>query len=103
MNTVVKEHVRQYNIRERQDDSDAGVIETILEAKIIWRDVVGKRRWWNDVFCVVEVNGMLIGYDGAATTGDNNPRDVGWEFDPSTICAVKPKEITTIIFEKVNL
>ena len=102
MNSTIQEHVRQYNIREQQDDSDDGVIDTILEAAIVWSTVVNRRRWWNDLFVVVEVNGMLIGYDGAATTGDSNPVDVGWEFDPSSICVVKPKEITTIVFERVE-
>lgn len=43
----------------------------------------------NDVFNVVEIDGMLIGFDDAETTGDNSPSDVGFEFDPESIVEVE--------------
>lgn len=50
---------------------------------------------------VVEVDGMLIGFDGATTTGDDSPSDKGWEFNPSSICEVQAKEVTTTVYGRV--
>lgn len=100
MNEKIREHVRAYNIREFEDASDEGIIETIRDAPSKWSTVTCERRWWEDLFVVVEIDGMLIGFDDANTTGDNSPSDVGWEFDPSSICEVVAKTVTTTVYEK---
>ncbi len=51
---------------------------------------------------VVEVDGMFIGFINAHATGDSSPREIGWEFDPESICEVIPKEVITTIYEKVK-
>ena len=73
--------------------------ETLMEGgDIVYTEDIGSRRWWNDVFCVCDLDGRLIGFDSAETTGDNSPADVGWEFDINTICDVEKKEeVKTII------
>ena len=101
MNEKIREHVRAYNEKQGyvdQDDSD--IIETIRDAKEVWSGNDSDRRWWTDCFTVVEVDGMLIGFDDAKTTGDDSPRDKGWEFDPSSICEVVAKEVITTIYER---
>ena len=54
------------------------------------------------MFVVVEIDGMLIGFDDANTTGDKSPSDFGWEFDPSSICEVVAKEVVTTVYEKAS-
>lgn len=61
----------------------------------IYSESLGSSRWWDNLFCVTEVNGVLIGFGWASTTGDNNIFDAGWEFDKDTICYVDKKEVTT--------
>ncbi len=102
MNEKIREHVRAYNEREFEDASDEGIIETIRETPAKWSVVTGERRWWEDLFVVVEIDGMLIGFDDANTTGDKSPSDVGWEFDPSSICEVVAKEVVTTVYEKAS-
>lgn len=94
------EFVDEYLKREAGDFYDSNSFEECFKEWIGWEDdvyseSVGSSRWWDNLFCVSEVDGVLIGYGWAATTGDNNIFDVGWEFDKSTICYVEKKEVTT--------
>jgi hypothetical protein len=100
MNEKIREHVRAYNLREFDDSSDEGIIETIRDAVEVWSGNDSDRRWWTDCFTVVNIDGMLIGFDDAKTTGDDSPRDKGWEFDPESICEVVAKEVVTTVYEK---
>ena len=68
----------------------------------IYGESLGSSRWWDNLFCVQEVDGVLIGYGWASTTGDNNIFDVGWEFDKDTICYVEKKEVTTIKYVRLK-
>lgn len=101
MSEKIREHVRQYNVREFDDASDDAIIETIRDAKVIWSKMTTSRRWWDEEFRVVEIDGMLIGYDGADTTGDESATDKGWEFDPSSICEVEAKQVVKTEYVKV--
>lgn len=102
MNTKILEHLKKHNEKHGWATDEACIIETLTEAKVIWSKKTSQHRWWNDIFRVVKINGMLIGYDYAEATGDNSLRDLGWEFNMESICEVKPKEIKTIIYEKIN-
>lgn len=55
-----------------------------------WDEQLGSSRWWDNLFVVQEINGKLIGYEWAATTGDRSARDRGWEFNENSICFVEP-------------
>ncbi len=99
MNEEIKAHVAKYCASKGWPTDDETIIDVIREAKSVWSGLVSTRRWWRDVFCVVEIDGMLIGFMGAQADGDG-PEDRGWEFDPSTICKVKSKEVTMTIYEK---
>ena len=65
----------------------------------VWEGERSHRRHWADVFRVVEIEGVLIGYGAAETTGDDSPHDKGWELELDTICEVAPVtklvEVTT--------
>jgi hypothetical protein len=101
MNDKVREHVKAHAAALGYGTTDDVLIEIITEAKTIHSEVVDSRRWWDELFCVVEVNGMLIGYDGAKTTGDMSARECGWEFAQSSICEVKATSKTITVYERV--
>jgi hypothetical protein len=102
MNEKIRAHVAAFNIANGFPPSDEGVIETIREGDRVWRGYESERRWWTDCLTVVAVNGMLIGFADAITTGDDSPRDKGWEFDPTTICEVVAEQVTTTIYKPVK-
>jgi hypothetical protein len=95
MNQKIREHVSKFNEGNGWSVDDDTLIETIRESERVWRGGESGRRWWTDCFTVVTVNGMLIGFGDAITTGDDSPSDKGWEFDPESICEVEAYEVTT--------
>jgi hypothetical protein len=98
MNEKIRLHVENFNEANGFEEGEDSVIETILDADVIWVGERSNSRWWTDCLKVVSIDGMLIGYDGAETTGDDSPSDKWWEFDPATICEVEAKEITTTTY-----
>ena len=100
MNEKIREHVRSRNIREFDDASDEGIIEAITEEDVIWSKPINERRWWTDTFNVVEIDGMMIGFMWAETTGDENAREKGWEFNPSSICEVVAQQVVKTEYVK---
>lgn len=56
----------------------------------LYKESLGNSRWWENLFLVQEINGKLIGYNWATTTGDTNAQDRGWEFDEDSVCFVEP-------------
>lgn len=106
MDEQVRAHVAAYNKAQGYATDDATIIETITEASYehqVYAELISRRHWWNIVFRVVEVGGMLIGYDDAETTGDIGPSETGWDLDPSTICRVRPVEKTVTAYERVEV
>ena len=99
MNGKIKTHIKNYcENRGYTCNSVNDIHETLTECgNEIYRETVGERRWWNDVFIVVDLEGMLIGFSDAETTGDSNPSELGWEFNTSSICEVVRKEETKVI------
>ena len=100
MNVKIKQHVAAFLAKQGDDATDESIIETIRAAKEVWSGDEDKRRWWTDCLTVVEVDGMLIGFGNAITTGDASPKDKGWEFDPNTICEVVAECVTTTIYAR---
>ena len=101
MNKEIKKHLIAYNEKNGYPIDDESIGETLLEdGNIIYSEVTDSHRWWDDVFVVKKVDGMLIGYMDAKTTGGRSPWEVGWEFDEDTVCKVKPVEKTITIYEK---
>ena len=101
MNNKIKNHIKKYNKEHKYGIDDEDIIETITEAQIIYTEVTEKHRWWNDTFNVCNLNGLLIGYDWAETTGDMGIFDVGWEFDPKSICEVVEDREIKIVYKKI--
>ena len=99
MNEKIREHVKKYNETKGYDITDEGIVDTIRES-VIWSGNFSSRRHWTDCLSVSKVNDMLIGFDDAQTTGDENAYDKGWEFDPESICEVEESQITTTVYKK---
>ncbi|MCK5016255.1 MAG: hypothetical protein KAS32_04210 [Candidatus Peribacteraceae bacterium] len=101
MNEKIKEHLNKYCIKQGwgELESDGDILETLQGVDVIYTGVTEEHRHWDDVFTVVEIDGMLIGYDNAHTTGDLTPNETGWEFDLNSVCEVE-KETKTITIYK---
>lgn len=52
---------------------------------MVTREELGSKRHWDDVYRVIRIYGMLIGFQSAETTGDDSPEDKGWVFDLNSI------------------
>ena len=55
MNAKIRDHVAAYNARNGYETDDESIIDTIREAKQVWRGDESSRRWWTDCFTVVEI------------------------------------------------
>jgi len=104
MNEAVKEYLKGYNAKNEYGIEDDDLLETLLEGDQIYSKVTSKHRWWNCTLVVVDIGGKLIGYEWAATTGDNTARDLGWEFDEDSVCFVEKKEeqVTVTTYHKTE-
>jgi hypothetical protein len=100
MNKNIYEHLKKYCSKNgfEFDGSARDILETLQDSgERVYCEDAGSRRWWKDTFEVVDLDGMLIGFSGATTTGDDSPTDKGWEFDPETCCEVEMHTETKII------
>jgi len=98
INEKVLQHVTAFNSANGYGADEATIIESIREGKRIWRGNESKRRWWNEYTYVVEINGMLIGYRDAETTGDMSAQETGFEFDTGSIREYEAKEQTVTVY-----
>ena len=94
------EFVEEYLKKEAPEFYEKNGFDDCFKEWIGWGDAiysesVGDSRWWTNLFCVQEIDGVLIGYSWASTTGDNGIDDLGWEFDKTTICYVEKQEVIT--------
>jgi len=72
----------------KTDDPVGHLLESPRESV----EVTGSRRWWDDTIEIVKVGERYFRFLGAQTTGDDNAKDKGWEFDAETIVEVWPIE-----------
>ena len=101
MNDIIKQQLTQYNVKNNWPIDDKSLIETLKESgKHIWRDNGFGHRWWIEYFNVVELDGMLIGYNDTQTTGDKTAKEVGYDFDISSICEVISETKTITVYHK---
>ena len=99
MNTAL-ESLKEYCIRKGYDP-DEDLYEILQEGNVVHFEVYDSRRWWNDTENVTEIEGKLYRWYGAETTGDDSPRDVGWEFNSDYIHLVeKVTELREVTFYK---
>jgi len=96
-----KEHLEKYCESHGWGTSDADLLEALQEENTIYREERRQYRWWNEYRYVVEIDGMKIGYIYAEANRDESVNELGYEFDPFTICEMKPIEKTIITYQKV--
>lgn len=100
MNDKIKQHIVNYCNKNGYPTTDAVLCEVLRECGYeLYREIVDHKRWWNEVFVVVEIDGMEIGFFTAITTGDNSPEDLGWEFNLSDVCMVDKYEVVKTIYK----
>jgi hypothetical protein len=102
MNEKIRKHLVQYCEKNGWEmglvSEDEDFEEILTEAKTVYEEKVGSRRWWDDYFTAVDVCGLLIGFKSAKTTGDDSPWDKGWEFGIDSVCeVVRTEETQTIV------
>lgn len=103
MNAKIKDHLTAYANANGYDTTDDGLMNILLDTyDYVFEEITGSHRWYEDKFVVVEIDGMLIGFDTFHTTGDNNWRDMDLEHDINSVCEVVKKEVTTTVYEPVK-
>ena len=99
MNERIRAHLVQYCKKKNFSTDDATLMETIREGKRIDRKEIGVHRWWTEYRYTVEVDGILIGYIDAESSGDMSPSEMGYEVDPNSICEMRPVSETITTYE----
>lgn len=107
---TAKEFVIDYveNHPDNRDDNGKPYYEDLSEffhdmgGECGWTEVTSSSRWWDNLFAVQKINGKLVGYGWASTTGDTSINDVGWEFDEDSICFVEPYEETITRYREIK-
>ena len=100
MDSRIKKHLEQYGVSQGWDVTDEDILlEILMEANQLHREEINQHRWLNEFRYVVEIGGMIIGYIYAEANRDESMSDLGYEFDDSTVCEMRPIEKTIIIYE----
>lgn len=102
MNQKIKDHLSQYLIKNKWEVNEDNMIESLMEAKNVFTEIGAAHRWYDEKFVVVNIDGMLIGYDYYHVTGDTSISDMGLDFDINSVCEVEEKQKTITIYEKVK-
>lgn len=98
VNPKILEHIRASYSDEPLDFQM--VKDVLLDADEVYKSKGDRHRWWTQYFVVVDIYGMMIGFDWATSDGDDTAEDKGWEFDPESICEVEPEIITKTIYKR---
>jgi hypothetical protein len=105
MNEKIKNHISNFIKKQFPSSTNItedDIIECLFETEPIHEENLGTSRWWMNTFRVVKIGDLLIGFNYAFTTGDDTPKDKGWEFDPETIYEVEKKETTEVVVEYIK-
>jgi uncharacterized protein YuzE len=102
MNEKIKAHVIAYAEKQGYGTDNDTLYEIIREGKQVYSEIGSSHRWYDEMFIVTEVDGMLIGFDWFHVTGDTSISDMGLDFEPDSICEVEAKEVTKIVYTKLK-
>jgi len=80
--------------------NDDELLEVLRNNKMLFEEKISEHRWWNEHRYIIKVGDVYIGYIYAETTGDMSPREAGYEFDPDSICEMKPIQKTITVYIK---
>jgi hypothetical protein len=102
MNEKVKAYLTAYCQKNNWATSDEDLREVLTEGKRVYKEIGAAHRWYDETFEVVNIDGMLIGFDYYHTTGDCSLRDHDLTLDLNTVCEVRQKERSVIYYEPVK-
>lgn len=102
MNEKIKAHLTAYAKSKGWGTDDDTLMEILSEASDVFSEIVGSHRWYEDKFRVVNVDGMLIGFNDFHMTGDSSRSDMGLEFDLTSVCEVEKKQKTVDYYEEIS-
>lgn len=103
MDSKVREHVLAYCKRKGYEVvTDSDIMEIVTEQREVFRENLGSHRWYDDLFVVVELDGMFIGFSTFHTTGDAHWSDMGLELDPGSLCEVEQKMKMVMYYEIIK-
>ena len=68
--------------------------------RAIYEENAGASRWWDNWFYVTNIDGLLIGFMAARSTGDATIYELGWQFNVDSIIEVEPYEKITIEYRE---
>ena len=97
MDSKVEEHLKKYCESNGWSTNMDTIKEVLIEADSVWTGNESERRWWIDLTKVVEIDGVLIGFDYAHSTGDQSLSDLGWEFNFDSIKEYSSREETRVV------
>ena len=93
-------HIEEYNKKNGWGISKENLEETITECgKRLNKKEISRHRWWTTYLYIVELDGMIIGYIDAETTGDDSAHDKGYEDGVCDIHEMKAVEKMVIVYE----
>jgi len=102
MNQKIKNHLIEYCKKRGLKTDDQSLLDVLLEEDTIHRKRHEIHRHWDEYFYVVEIDGMLIGYINAESTGDLTPEEMGYKFDTGMICKVREREKIITLYDQID-
>jgi hypothetical protein len=73
---------------------------SILCDNRIYSSSPDRHRWYNLHFSVAKFGDRFIGFQDCSTTGDNGPHEIGWEFEPKSVCEAEAKVVSKTVYVK---
>lgn len=94
MKENVIEFLRKHCLDKGYGTSEADLFETLIESPWVHQEVVDRKRHWDEIRVVAEVEGNFIEFGYADATGDLSVKELGWEPDLSSARFVTRQVIT---------
>ena len=94
MKNEIKEHLIKYCKSNSWGYTDEDLREVLEYADVIWEGLRDSHRWYDLVDVVVEIDGMIIGFQKGLVTGDYQDNKPVIDFD--TVYEAEAYQVTTV-------
>ena len=94
LNPAVESHLKAYCEKKGYSTDQKDMVDLVLEEHTVWRETGDSHRWYDEEYCVVKIDGKLIGYAWYHMTGDASPNDMGLDVDLSSIEFAEEYQVT---------
>ena len=102
MKTETKNQLIKYNKSKKWGTTDAGLMETIIEAKPIWEGKRDRHRWYTLIPRVVVIDGMYLQFSYCDVDGEQSSvEDCIGGYKLKDVIEVGPKTVETVIYEPI--